>query len=163
MSVISSLAKFTNIEEPARRPRGAHSRPNGRRSVRAGCAMRRVPQPYVGALTPGVTATLRMRQYSGQDFSATLVTTSNSIAQDSRTALVELQADSADGKLWPGAYTEAHFHIPADTNALSIPASALMFGEHGMRVATVGGDQTVLNLTSATMSKSFPAWRTAIA
>ena len=35
MSVISSLAKFTNIDEPARWPSGAHSRPSGRRSVRA--------------------------------------------------------------------------------------------------------------------------------
>ena len=64
----------------------------------------RVPQAYLGALTPGLTATLRMPQYPGRDFAATLVTTSNSIAQDSRTALVELQADNADGKLWPGTY-----------------------------------------------------------
>ncbi len=103
----------------------------------------RVPQAYLGALTPGLTATLRMPQYPGRDFSATLVTTSNAIAQDSRTALVELQADNPDGTLWPGTYTEVHFHIPGNPDALSIPASALMFGEHGVQVATIGGDQTV--------------------
>ena len=43
MSVISSLAKFTNIDEPVRWPSGAHSGPNGRRSVGARCAMRRGP------------------------------------------------------------------------------------------------------------------------
>lgn len=103
----------------------------------------RVPQAYLGALVPGVTATLRMPQYPGREFSAALVTTSNAIAQDSRTALVELQADNPDGKLWPGTYTEVHFHIPSNANALSVPATALMFGERGIQVATIGVKGTV--------------------
>ena len=103
----------------------------------------RVPQAYVDQLRPGVTASLRMPQYPGQDFSATLVTTSNAIAQESRTALVELQADNADGKLWPGTFTEVRFHLEPNPNALSIPATALMFGEHGVQVATVDANQSV--------------------
>ena len=103
----------------------------------------RVPQAYIDFLKPGVTASLRMPQYPGQDFAATLVTTSNAIAQDSRTALVQLQADNAEGKLWPGTFTEVHFHIEANPKALSIPATALMFGEHGIQVATVDADQAI--------------------
>jgi RND family efflux transporter MFP subunit len=103
----------------------------------------RVPQAYVDALKPGVTASLRMPQYPGQDFTATLVTTSNAIAQESRTALVELQADNSDGKLWPGTFTEIHFHLDANPNALSVPATALMFGERGIQVATVDANQSV--------------------
>jgi RND family efflux transporter MFP subunit len=97
----------------------------------------RVPQAYIDFLKPGVTASLRMPQYPGQDFAATLVTTSNAIAQESRTALVQLQADNAEGKLWPGTFTEVHFHLEAKPNALSIPATALLFGERGIQVATV--------------------------
>ncbi len=42
----------------------------------------RVPQAYIDFLKPGVTASLRMPQYPGQDFAATLVATSNAIAQE---------------------------------------------------------------------------------
>jgi RND family efflux transporter MFP subunit len=104
----------------------------------------RVPQAYIDFLKPGVTASLRMPQYPGQDFAATLVTTSNAIAHDSRTALVQLQADNSEGKLWPGTFTEVHFHIEADPKALSIPTTALMFGEHGIQVATVDANQTIV-------------------
>jgi RND family efflux transporter MFP subunit len=103
----------------------------------------RVPQAYIDFLKPGVTASLRMPQYPGQDFAATLVTTSNAIAHDSRTALVQLQADNAEGKLWPGTYTEVHFSIAANPKALSIPTTALLFGEHGIQVATVDANQAV--------------------
>lgn len=104
----------------------------------------RVPQAYIDFLKPGVTASLRMPQYPGQDFAATLVTTSNAISHKSRTALVQLQADNAEGKLWPGTFTEVHFHIEANPNALSIPTTALMFGEHGIQVATVDANQAIL-------------------
>jgi RND family efflux transporter MFP subunit len=103
----------------------------------------RVPQAYIGFLTPGVTATLRMPQYPGRDFAAELVTTSNAISHDSRTALVQLQADNAEGKLWPGTFTEVRFHVDANPNALSIPATALLFGERGIQVATVDTNQKV--------------------
>ena len=104
----------------------------------------RVPQAYIDFLRPGVTATLRMPQYPGRDFAATLITTSNAIAHDSRTALVQLQADNAEGKLWPGTYTEVRFHVDANPNALSIPTTALLFGEQGVQVATVDANQTVV-------------------
>lgn len=104
----------------------------------------RVPQAYVGELSPGLKASLRLPQYPGQDFEATLVGTSNSITQESRTALVELQADNPDDKLWPGTYTEVHFHLDANPNALRVPATALMFGEKGVQIATVDTNQAVV-------------------
>jgi len=103
----------------------------------------RVPQAYIDFLKPGVTASLRMPQYPGRDFTATLITTSNEIAQESRTALVQLQADNSEGKLRPGTFTEVRFHIDANPNALSVPTTALLFGEHGIQVATVDANQAV--------------------
>ncbi len=95
-----------------------------------------VPQAFFGEMKPGLKATLTL---PGRDASVTaeLVSTSGSLAEASRTALVELQADNADGKLWPGAFTEVQFHIPSDPNTLRIPATALVFGKDGMRVALV--------------------------
>ena len=58
--------------------------------------------------------------------------------------MVELQADNPDGKLWPGAFTEVQFHIPADAAALRIPATALIFGKNGMQVAAVDANNKVV-------------------
>jgi membrane fusion protein, multidrug efflux system len=60
------------------------------------------------------------------------------------TALVQLLADNPDGKLWPGAFTTVHFHIPSDPNVLRIPATALIFGPHGMQVAKVDAENKVV-------------------
>jgi RND family efflux transporter MFP subunit len=101
-----------------------------------------VPQAFLGELKPGVKATLHLPGQQ-ETFEAELVSTSNSLMENSRTALVELQADNPDGKLWPGAFAEVDFHIAADTNTLSIPSTALIFGAHGMRVAGVDASNKV--------------------
>ena len=79
-----------------------------------------------------------------ETFEARLLTTSNSVSQQSRTALVQLLADNPDGKLWPGAFTMVHFHIPSDPNVLRIPATALIFGPRGMQVAKVDEENKVV-------------------
>ena len=90
-----------------------------------------VPQAFLGDLAPGIKATLHLPGQK-ETFEAELVSTSNALAENSRTALIELQADNPAGKLWPGAFAEVHFHIPADPNTLSIPLTALVFGAQGM-------------------------------
>ncbi len=56
-----------------------------------------------------------------------------------------MQADNPDGKLWPGAFAEVHFHLPADPNTLTVPLTALVFSAQGMRVVALGtGDKVVL-------------------
>ena len=80
-----------------------------------------VPQAFLGELAPGIKATLHLPGQK-ETFEAELVSTSNSLAENSRTALVELQADNPDGKLWPGAFAEVHFHIPADPEHAHRPA-----------------------------------------
>jgi membrane fusion protein (multidrug efflux system) len=102
-----------------------------------------VPQAFLGELAPGIKATLHLPGQK-ETFEAQLVSTSNALAETSRTALVELQADNPDGKLWPGAFAEVHFHIPADPNTLSVPLTALFFGPKGMEVAALDGDDKVV-------------------
>jgi membrane fusion protein, multidrug efflux system len=101
-----------------------------------------VPQAFLGDLAPGIKATLHLPGQK-QTFEAELVSTSNALAENSRTALIELQADNPDGKLWPGAFTEVNFHIPADPNTLSVPLTALVFSAQGMRVAELDADDKV--------------------
>jgi RND family efflux transporter MFP subunit len=99
-----------------------------------------VPQAFLGELKPGLSASLVLPQYPDQTFTATLTTTSNSVSQDSRSALVELQAENPDGKLWPGSFAEVHFHLDSKTNVLHVPATALFFGPRGIEVAVVTPD-----------------------
>jgi membrane fusion protein, multidrug efflux system len=102
-----------------------------------------VPQAFLGELKPGIKATLRLPGQQ-ETFEAELVSTSNSVVENSRTGLVELQADNSDGKLWPGSFTEVHFHIPSPADTVSVPTTALIFGAHGMRAAVVGADNKVV-------------------
>ena len=95
-----------------------------------------VPQAFYGAMKPGLTATLHV---PGQPapIAASVVSTSNAVSEDSRKALIELQADNPDGKLWPGAFAEVQFHIPSDPHVLRLPVTALIFDRQGLRVAQV--------------------------
>jgi RND family efflux transporter MFP subunit len=102
-----------------------------------------VPQAFLGDLRPGVKATLHLPGQQ-ETFEAELSSTSNALEENSRTALIELQADNPDGKLWPGAFAEVQFHIPADPSTLRIPSTALIFGAHGMRVAAVDANNKVV-------------------
>jgi RND family efflux transporter MFP subunit len=101
-----------------------------------------VPQGFLGELAPGVKATLRLPGLT-ETFEAELVSTANALVENSRTALVELQADNPDGKLWPGAFAEVHFHIPANPNTEFVPLTALVFSPHGMQVAMVDANNHV--------------------
>ena len=97
----------------------------------------RVPQAYASELQPGMVATLAEPQYPGRTFRATLATTSQSVAAESRTVLVELMAPNPDRKLWAGTFAEVRFDVPGDDGVLRVPASALIFRAHGAQLATV--------------------------
>ncbi len=104
-----------------------------------------VPQAFSAGLTPGLKATFDMPQYPGQQFEATLVTTSHAMDANSRSMLVELQADNADGKFAQGTYCQVHFQLPVDPNMVRVPATALMLVDNGVQVAVLGeGNKAVL-------------------
>lgn len=101
-----------------------------------------VPQAFLDSMKPGLKATLNVTGKS-ETFEAEVVSTSNAVAENSRTALIQLQSDNADGRLWPGSFTEVHFHIPSDGNTLRIPATALVFTRHGIQVARLDAENRV--------------------
>jgi RND family efflux transporter MFP subunit len=103
-----------------------------------------VPQAFTAELQPGLEATFEMPQYPGQQFDAKVVTTSNAMELSSRSMLVELQADNADGKLFAGAYCQVHFQLPNNPNVIRVPATALVPADRGAQVALVGNDGNVV-------------------
>ena len=51
--------------------------------------------------------------------------------------MLQFQIDNSDGALKPGDYANMHFKFPAADGILQIPATALIFRDEGMMVATV--------------------------
>lgn len=103
-----------------------------------------VPQSYSAELKAGDVANLTVPEYPGQTFQATLVSTSGAVNDQSGALLVELQLDNAAGLLKPGDYAQVRFQLPVSANQLTVPASALMFRQTGMAVATVGPGSRVV-------------------
>src|SRR5262249_5868403 len=60
----------------------------------------------------------------------------------SGTTRMQLGLDNKKGELMPGGYANVRLSLQRDSVPLSIPASALIFNQNGLRVATVGpGDK----------------------
>jgi RND family efflux transporter MFP subunit len=102
-----------------------------------------VPQAYSAELRPGIQASFKVPQYPTRKFAATLVTTSHAMDANSRSMLVELQADNADGALSAGAYARVRLQLPGDPNMVRLPATALIAADRGSQVAIVGVDEKV--------------------
>jgi RND family efflux transporter MFP subunit len=104
-----------------------------------------VPQQLSAGIEKGLTADLHLPQYPERTFTAVVATTSNAINLSARTLLVELHADNSNGLLQPGAYAQVDFQLPGNSHIVRIPTSALIFREHGLKVATLGpGNRVVL-------------------
>jgi RND family efflux transporter MFP subunit len=104
----------------------------------------KVPQTFSADLKPGMRAELSLPQYPGRQFEATLTTTARGIDPKSRTLLVELAAKNEDGALSPGSFAEVHFEVPTPADALQVPASAMIFRDRSVEVATVGPNNRVV-------------------
>jgi RND family efflux transporter MFP subunit len=103
-----------------------------------------VPQTYAGVLHAGTQAALRVPEKPGESFAAAVSDTSASISENSRTMLVELEADNANGALLPGSYVDVSFKLAVQQGVLRLPISALLFRRHGLEVATLGPSDKVV-------------------
>ena len=57
---------------------------------------------------------------------------------------MQLAVDNTAGELLPGGFANVSLDLPSNKAVLSIPASALIFDQAGLRVATVGIDNKVM-------------------
>jgi RND family efflux transporter MFP subunit len=102
-----------------------------------------VPENFAKQVQVGTKADLSLDEFPGRLFPATVVTTSNAVNPTNRTQLVELQVPNPSNQLWPGAYTEVHFHLNSIGNTLLIPANTLLFRREGPAVGLVKADGKV--------------------
>jgi membrane fusion protein (multidrug efflux system) len=103
-----------------------------------------VPQSYVPAIKVGAKAIITVPDYPNRTFPATVEASSQSVDMASGTTRMQLALDNAKGELLPGGYASVKMSLARDAVPLHIPASALIFNQNGLRVATVGPDDKIL-------------------
>jgi RND family efflux transporter MFP subunit len=113
-----------------------------------------VPEAYAAATSPGLDAELRFAEQPRKTYAAKTVRTSNALDPTLRTLQVELELDNANQEVFPGAYAEVHFKLPASAESLRLPANTVLFRSAGLQVATVGSDKRV-KLKSIVQGRDF--------
>ena len=102
-----------------------------------------MPENFAKQVQVGTKADLSLDEFPGRLLPATVVTTSDAVNPTNRTQLIELQVPNPSYELWPGAYTEVHFHLDSVGNTLLIPANTLLFRREGPAVGVVQSDGKV--------------------
>jgi RND family efflux transporter MFP subunit len=113
-----------------------------------------VPESFAAVTRPGLEAELRFAERPNGRYIAKTVRTSNALDPILRTLQVELELDNAKGEIFPGAYAEVHFKIPASTETLRLPANTVLFRAAGLQVATLDTDHRV-RLKSIVQGRDF--------
>jgi len=102
-----------------------------------------VPQNFVPSVKVGTKAQLTVPEYAGRTFTATVEASAQAVDVASGTTRMLLVVDNASGALMTGAFANVQLELPNAANAIHVPASALIFDQAGLRVATVGRDDKV--------------------
>lgn len=101
-----------------------------------------VPQNYVPQIKIGAKAVITVPEYPNRTFQATVEASAQAVDVSSGTTRMQLGLNNSGGELMPGGYANVRLSLQRDGVPLSIPASALIFNQNGLRVATVGaGDK----------------------
>jgi RND family efflux transporter MFP subunit len=103
-----------------------------------------VPQNYVPSVKIGTKAQIGVPEYPGRTFLATVEASAQSVEIASGTTRMLLVVDNPKGELMTGAFANVRLELPSPESTMSVPASALMFDQSGLRVATVGADGRVV-------------------
>jgi membrane fusion protein, multidrug efflux system len=102
-----------------------------------------VPQNYVPEIKLGAKAVITVPEYPNRTFPATVEASAQAVDVNSGTTRMQLGLDNSRGELMPGAYASVKLSLRRDSVPLHIPASALIFDQNGLRVATVGAGDRV--------------------
>ena len=111
-----------------------------------------VPQSYVPSVKLGTKAAIAVPEYPGRTFTAIVEASAQSVDVASGTTRMLLIVDNPSGELMTGAFATVRLELPGPENAISVPASALIFDQGGLRVATIGADDRIV-LKTVTISR----------
>ncbi|HEY4171149.1 MAG TPA: efflux RND transporter periplasmic adaptor subunit [Reyranella sp.] len=111
-----------------------------------------VPQNYVPAVTLNTKVAITVPEYPGKVYEGVVEASARAVDPASGTTRMQVVVDNKAGELMPGAFANTRIQLPANAQALSIPAGALIFGQKGLRVAVLDGLDKI-KLKSVTISR----------
>ncbi len=111
-----------------------------------------VPQSYVPNIPVGTKAQIVVPEYPGRTFPATVEASAQSVDIASGTTRIQLVVDNSNDELMTGDFTNVTFDLPHPEIAINVPASALIFNQQGLQVATVGSNGRIV-LKQVTISR----------
>ena len=103
----------------------------------------RVPQSMAPGIAPGQKAAVLLAEFPNREFEAKIVRTSGVLETESRTLLVELELDNAQGSVLAGSYAQVRFSESNQAAALTLPSNTLLFHAEGALVGVVSNDGVV--------------------
>jgi RND family efflux transporter MFP subunit len=108
-----------------------------------------VPQNFVPAVKLNTKVEITVPEYPGKVYWGVVEASTRAVDAASGTTRMQVVVENSAGELMPGAFANTRIQLPVNTQALSIPAGALIFGQKGLRVATVDANDKVLLKTIA--------------
>ncbi|WP_235908354.1 efflux RND transporter periplasmic adaptor subunit [Roseiconus nitratireducens] len=104
-----------------------------------------VPEGDAALVNRGDKVSLTFPSFASESpVEGTVTRLSGSLDPSTRTMLVEVEVDNADGKLIPGMFGQATIELSTQVAANTLPSRAVRFGEDGQAyVYVVGDDQKV--------------------
>ena len=102
-----------------------------------------VPQAMARSISSGQSAEMSLPELPGRVFEVKVIRTAGVIASDSRTLLVELEADNSKGEILAGGYAQVRFSDAKMEAVLTLPSNAVLFGKKGPQVGVVGPNDSV--------------------
>jgi membrane fusion protein, multidrug efflux system len=103
-----------------------------------------VPQNYVPSVKIGAKATIVVPEYPTRTFEATVEASAQSVDVTSGTTQMQLALDNSAGELMPGGFANVRLVLQRGDNIpLHVPASALIFNQNGLRLATLTSDDRI--------------------
>jgi RND family efflux transporter MFP subunit len=98
-----------------------------------------VPQLYAPNVRAGTETTLTVRELVGRTFTGTVARTAKALDPTAHTLLTEIHLDNGDGALLAGTFAQVKLATSRATSPLMIPATAVVVGPEGTRVAVSNG------------------------
>ncbi len=103
-----------------------------------------VPQTYVPNIPVGTKARIAVPEYPGRTFPATVEASAQAVDVASGTTRMQLVVDNSRNELMTGDFTNVSFDLPHPEIAINVPASALIFNQRGLQVATVDSNGRIV-------------------
>ena len=102
-----------------------------------------VPQPFAPNVRAGLPVKVRVRGHLDEPVAAFVTRTASALGPGTRTLLTQVDVPNRSGQLMPGMFVYVDFTIAPSGTRWRLPATAVIFGAEGTRVATVAQGNTI--------------------